>query len=305
MIYKVLFFIALLFSFISCYRSKNISNNDNRPIENNNVLQDSDDEDIENILNFVRHHINEGYYLRVETGNVVSITKKENKIIIQNYNRINNEDHYEEIVAFDILHENIRHEKHIMSYKTEEKIIYTTKNDQIYNEIRLETEGRRWVSGSGNFVNGDYAIYKIMRNNYPFIHFIKKDEYNHDLYEIKGEDVIKRTYDHQKQYTGVYKLDTYTFYGMDEEEFDKVLISVGNNFIVDIDDDGFLYIADEEGNEEYPDFGGKVIDENDETLLFGHSPAYGFVIKIYYFSGTLNYKMDFDDGSGYHIIYRK
>ena len=302
MIFKIVFFVIFLLSFNSCTPNKKTDRNQTKgiPIPINTFVE-SDENYKEQILSFVRNHIKEGYY--VSNVGILFLKKNENGITIQNFNKINNEEIYTEIITFNILHGNILHEIIGEGYNRVQRKISTINNEYIYNELYLTTEKRRWVDGSIELKNNDYRFKKSI-GNHPSLYNSQIKRFSGDLYFLSSmidEEVIKYTYDYQKQFVGKYVYDSYMLFGIDTDEFNA---EYNNEYEkvdreIDIDDNGFLF-------EKKYNWKTKIIDENQETMLFGNTPAYGASVHLYFFNGEIIWEVDLDNNDmKYQLIFKR
>jgi hypothetical protein len=310
-------FILLFAFFCSCVKSKKADEYkvDGLPAENENkdglnTENENKEAYIRQILSFVRNHVSEGYYIFGDS--IVSVSKEENAVIIRGFDIKNDELLYDDIVTFNILYDNILYEELSKSGDRIQKKISTIYNDQIYNEIHLYTEGRRWIDGWGSFYNGDNSLeigFGGILSGGPNLRLNSSINgiFIYKSHEI-DEKILKYTYDYQKQYTGQYVYDSYILFGMDTDEFNNSYIEEKNNsYIISINDNGFLFIDDGYGNPYYERFSGtKIIDENVKIDFFGNAPSYGPSVLLYFYKGDIIWEKDMDnDDKKYQIIFKR
>jgi hypothetical protein len=103
-----------------------------------------------------------------------------------------------------------------------------------------------------------------------------------------NEKLFEYTYDGQKRYTGIYEYDSHALYGMTVDEFNQENL-LDSKKIMNIDDNGFLFIMDEWG---YNDTRFKLLTKNDITIIFRHEPGSGsFAVCISFSENAIFYEM--------------
>jgi hypothetical protein len=286
---KILLSVIFILSFSSC--------NKNAKTESNQ----SDDNYKRYISSFVKNYLDEGYY--TSYGKILFLKKDENNITIQYFNKINGEEIFIEIITFSILRANIIHEIRGEGYLVQRKIS-TINNEHIYNELYFTTEEGKWVDGWIVLKNNDYTLKKSTWNNYPSLYNSKVDSSSRDLFflsTIVDEKILKYTYDFQKQFIGKYVYDSYVLFGIDTDMFNNKYNNEyeKRDINIDIDDNGFLFV------EEY-NWKTKIVDENQQTMFFGNTPAYGASVHLYFLNGVIIWEVDLDNNDmKYQLIFKK
>jgi hypothetical protein len=308
---KALFFIIFLVSLNSCIQNKKEGNDKiNSTSIQNNIFIENKENYKNQLLSFVRDYINEGYY--VDRGKILFLTKNENTIIIQNFNIINDEEIYTKIITFNILYDNIEHKIIGEGYNRVQREIITVNNENIYSQLNLTTEKRKWIDASLIIKNDGYSL-RTITWWYPRLELIRP-ETKDDIWflsNIIDESVIKYTYDFQKKYTGTYIYDSYKLFEITIEEFNAKYNNEDKKVekIINIDNNGFLFVDDGFGEQfYYGDWKAKIINEDKETALFGHAPAYGTSVQLYFLDGDIIWEVKVDpdhDYMKYQIIYKR
>jgi hypothetical protein len=312
MIFKVLFFIILLISFNSCTQNKKTENEKISAIQIENNTSIENNENYKNqILGFVKNYVTYGYY--VLYGDIIFLTKNENTITLQNYNRINDEEIFTEIITFNILHDNIDHEIIGESYNQMQfqQKISTIYNENIYNILYLTTvkDSLFYVDGSIEIRKKDYGLKVSTWYNLQFLSpetkgYISNFKF---LSEVINEDVNKYTYDFQKQYLGTYIYDSYILFNIEPDKFNVMYEDEKIKKIISINDDGYLFLDDGFG---MPFYGGgwktKIISDDKKATLMGINPAYGTSKHLYFFAGNIIWEVDFNhDDMKYQLVFKK
>jgi len=280
---NLLFVVFLCFTFFSCYRERDHSNT---PIEILTVgVENMADENIQitieefaqsQPISFILENI-EGYYnVATQSGGLTEyiafIAIEENDLVIYKFNIINGYNIYEEIIRFD-----------------------------------LDTQAD---SRSLLLTNGDYRFTALIQHPRLSLHFVALIR-QHERFEERlnfrlisktiDEYLIKHTYDHQRQYVGIYQYYPLATYRTENEALIATIDPFWFSFlyddmyeiIVNIDEDGFLFIEDDLGNAVYFDHTGdrhfrtKIIDSSQKAFLFHSVRVRDEVHRIYFLNGYI------------------
>jgi hypothetical protein len=311
MINKVLFFVIFLFLFNSCIQNKKTEDSkiNDIPVVNNAFIE-TDENHKSQILSFIKNRIAEGFYAHYL--DVIYLSKNENTIKIQGFNKINDDEIFTEIVTFDILHNNITHEVIGESYNQVQREITTRNNENIYTQLNLITEKRRFISGYIDIRKKDYGLNVSSWYDLQFLspvtgYYTPNFEF---LSGIIDENVNKYTYDFQKQYIGTYIYDSFKLINIKPDEFtirheDEIIEK-----IISIDESGWLFLDDGFGMPFYTDgidgWKTKVISNDEKATLFGNTPAYGTSVHLYFLACDIIWEVDFGhDDIKYQLVFRK
>jgi len=122
-------------------------------------------------------------------------------------------------------------------------------------------------------------LYRIGVGDFEDLHFISSEINDH---------LLKYTYDHQKQYVGIYHKYSITYDGITEDEI-NARDRIQDILVMNIKDGGALFITDELGNGL---FGVRqvILDEKSPTIFFDHHPGNGsFSYGVYVLNGAIHY----------------
>ena len=226
------------------------------------------------------------------------------------YNVSGSSSGYVEYVAFVAIEEN-----HLILYKFN---IVNAQN--IYEEIvrfNLDVYERTNGNSELKFLNGNYTFFYFRRELFiQHENLTYPDELIFDFISKEiNDELVKYTYDYQKQFVGVYNYDPQNSYITDNQAFFDSIASSRRHaesyieeanleqlfpdfvntyeIIVSIDEGGFLFIDDGSGNAvyTYPAGGGhfraKVFDRNQRAVLFHSIRVDDDVYRIYFLNGDI------------------
>jgi len=187
-----------------------------------------------------------------DTTNLVFIAIEENYLVIYRFNVINGQYIYEELTRFDI-------------YPNE-------------------------LASDFVLVNDSYR-FSFARWRRPFLHKIDVGGTRTDLRFISSEineHLLRQTYDHQKQYVGIYHKYSITYYGITEDEI-NARHRIRDILIMNIEDAGALFITNELGIDLFSTW-QLILDENSQTIFFDHHPGDGSVsFGAYFLNGAIHF----------------
>jgi len=281
---------------ISLFSCKYIKNNNSENINNTSVEMSLifNEEQINNLFLYLKNRI-DGYYTSLgmfsneDTTFLSFIYIDKNELVINKYNIVNNQEIFDELI----------------------KINHNLMNspDLLWNNEEIILE---------------YYNYKLIIYREAIIRMILSDiNANKDMENIgftllsrqKDELLLKHTYDYQKKYTGIYEYDSHTVFGISMDEFSQKF-ELLNKIIININNNGFLNIANEIGESLYNIFDFKIFNENEKTYILNHYPSYGSNTFIYIYENNIYFGSNFGNNwfnengeeewdAGYQIIYNK
>jgi len=286
--------IFICISLFSCKYTKNNNNTENiinTSIEKSFIFNE---EQINNLFLYLKNRI-DGYYTSLGMGSsenttyVSFISIDINELVINKFNIINNQETFEEIARFN---HNLLDLSDLLWGNEEIIIEYNNYKLIIYREAII----RMIISG----INANEHMENIGFNL---------------LSRQKDELLLKHTYDYQKKYTGIYEYDSHTVYGISMDEFRQNFEFV-NKIIININNNGFLNIANEIGEPLYNIFDFKIFDDNEKTYIINHYPSYGSNTFIYIYENNIYFGYNFGNNwfnekgeeewdAGYQIIYKR
>lgn len=255
MFFRPLFLLVIITSLFSCNKNNNTNNSKTTDI----IAKSRFYYDEYRYLK-VKNNI-EGYYgaygtRYIDDKYLARILIENENIIIYKFNIINEQYYYNEIIRFDI---NIFNANGSISF---ENIDYKFKV-------------------SFDYKDDFYSIYLNISNLYlsDLIAEITFIPISKDI----NDDVIKHTYDFQKQYVGIYYYDSYSYIGtgMDKNEIILKYLTENNKIVINIDEDGFLSIFD---------VGSRVSRMKNicgNGILFGHTYGYNQYTEIYFYENNI------------------
>jgi hypothetical protein len=271
MIYRILFAAIISISFVSCNQNKNTANN-NTISESISDIEKEDDASLRGYkIPYTKDNIG-GYY--EAWGYIVFISIDDNNVIIQDFNIINNEYSYNETIRFNF---DGYDPKYSIFRNGDNKFIVRFGTMNRYTEFEL-------------FITNQRDIYP---------HYIGNGIWFRYISETINDEIIRYTYDYQKQFIGEYHYHSFSFYGYESEksieEFRK-----NASYTVAIDDDGFLFFASPDWTHRF-----KITNKDEGSSINGNVPGDGSLEwELYYLNGVIVDKWDFDAGKGYELFYK-